>query len=42
MNSVDFSGLGKRVAELLKLGPEGTVELSLLRDGSVRLSKEAA
>jgi len=33
---VDSKGLGQRLIELLRLGPEGTVELQLLRDGSVR------
>jgi hypothetical protein len=42
MNSVDFSGLGKRIAELLRLGPEGTIELSLTRGGQVLISKSEA
>jgi len=41
MNTVDFSGLGKRIAELLRLKPEDGLELQLLRDGSVRVCKEA-
>jgi len=40
MRSVDFSELGKRIAKLLRLGPEGTVQLSLLRSGDVLISKD--
>jgi hypothetical protein len=41
MNTVDFSQLGKRVAELLRIGSEDTLELSLCRDGSLRITKES-
>lgn len=37
---VDETGLGTRILELLQAGPDTTLELSLCRDGSVRVSKE--
>ena len=40
MKSVGIAELGRRITELLRLGPDSTLELQLLRDGSVRISKE--
>jgi len=37
--AVSSKALGQRLIELLRLGPEGVVELQLLRDGSVRAIK---
>jgi len=34
--AIDSKALGERLIELLRLGREGTIELQLLRDGSVR------
>jgi hypothetical protein len=39
MNVVDAAGLSRRILELLRLGPEGVVELSLLKSGAVLVSK---
>jgi len=39
MKSVDAIGLSHRVLELLRAGPESTLQLDLLRDGSLRISK---
>jgi len=39
MNTVDSAGLARRILELLRLGSEGIVELSLLRSGQVLVSK---
>jgi hypothetical protein len=39
MNTVDFSGLGKRLCELLRIGPEAVLEISLLKSGDVLVSK---
>lgn len=39
MNSATFADLGKRVAELLKIGPGCEVEISLLRSGQILLSR---
>jgi hypothetical protein len=39
MQTVDFSALGKRVTELLRLGQEEIIELSLLRSGQILISK---
>lgn len=38
-NEVNPTGLGKRILELLRLGPEAVVELQVLRDGSVMARK---
>jgi hypothetical protein len=45
MNVVDPLAFSRRILELLKAGPEDTLELSLLRNGCVLVSrsgKEAA
>jgi len=36
MRQVDPAGLGRRLIELLRLGPQYELEIQLLRDGSVR------
>jgi hypothetical protein len=40
-SEVDPAGLASRILELLKAGPEDTLELSLLKDGSLRITKES-
>ena len=39
MKTVDARSLGLRLIELLRLGSEATVELQVLRDGSLRVMK---
>lgn len=39
MNTVDPTGLGKRLLELLKAGRESVLELQLLRSGDVLVKK---
>jgi len=41
MKSVDPTGLGHRILELLRVTSESVLSLELCRDGSVRISKEA-
>jgi len=37
--TVDLAGLGRRLLELLKIGPGSEIELKLLRSGDVLVSK---
>jgi len=37
--AVNSKALGERLIELLRCGPEATVELQVLRDGSVRIAR---
>ena len=39
MNTVDVTQLGKRIAELLGINEGEAIDLSKLKDGSVRLKR---
>lgn len=37
VKTVDATDLGRRIAQLLRVRPHATIEIQLLKDGSVRI-----